>query len=64
MSSPSVMPPHRPMASSDTEQPMRMDDVPASGHVLAMDDSDNPQNLPLFTKIYVSGAAFALAFVV
>lgn len=52
------------MVSSDTEEPMKMEQLPASGHVLSKDDPDSPQNLPLFTKIYVSAAATALAFVV
>ena len=64
MNTPSAIPPSRQMVSSDTEEPLKMDDVPASGHVLSMDDPDNPQRLPLLTKIYVSTAATALAFVV
>ncbi len=61
---PKVMPSSRQMTSSDTEEPMKMEELPLSGHVLAKDDPDNPQNLPLLTKIYVSAAATALAFVV
>lgn len=54
----------RPTNASNTGESMRMADLPPSGHVLAMNDRDNPQNLPKMTKIHVSGAAFALAFVV
>ncbi len=50
--------------STENQNPVRIEDIPASGHVLAKDDPDNPQNLPVLTKIYVSVAATALAFVV
>ena len=52
------------LASPAIEDSMKNEVLPASGHVLAKDDPDNPQNLPLVTKIYVSAAATALAFVV
>lgn len=64
MDSATAMASPRVRSSSDTMDPLKMDVVPASGHVLAMDDQESPQNLPLSTKIHVSGAAFALAFVV
>lgn len=64
MSGATSMPSTRQMTSSETRDPLRMDDVPASGHVLAMKDHENPQNLPIYSKIYVSSAAFALTFVV
>ena len=55
--------PHQ-KGSTDGENFMEFNELPVSGHVLGKDDPANPQNLPVLTKIYVSIAAFALAFVV
>ena len=38
--------------------------VAAAGHMMSADDPDNPQNWPLYNKIYVSAVAFAFTWVV
>ncbi len=43
---------------------MKMAAEPAEGHMLATDDPANPQNWPIWKKVYVSAAASGLAFVV
>ena len=58
-----MAPPHQ-TPSMDTEEAMKMEELPASGHVLGKDDPDNPQNMPLCSKLYASAASFALGFVV
>lgn len=36
----------------------------AAGHMMSADDPDNPQNWPLYRKLYASAVAFAFAWVV
>ena len=36
----------------------------AGGHIMLANDPDNPQNWPLYKKIYVSSVAFAFSWVV
>ena len=38
--------------------------MPATDHMMSADDPDNPQNWPLYKKIYVSAVAFTFAWVV
>ena len=40
------------------------DPMPAGGHMMSADDPDNPQNWPLYRKVYASAVAFAFAWVV
>lgn len=49
-------------SSHDMEEPTKM--APGGHLALAANDPDNPQNFPLFQKVYVSAVAFAFAFVV
>jgi hypothetical protein len=34
------------------------------GHMMSPDDPDNPQNWPLYRKVYASAVSFAFGFVV
>lgn len=68
------------MMSSDTASPSHLDmsdsmspgadtmmtaaDPMATGHMMSADDPDNPQNWPLYKKVYASMVAFAFAWVV
>ena len=38
--------------------------TPSAGHMMAANDPDNPQNWPLYKKVYASTVAFAFAWVV
>ena len=40
------------------------DPMSAAGHVMSADDPDNPQNWPLYKKVYASAVAFAFTWVV
>ena len=40
------------------------DPLATAGHMMSADDPDNPQNWPLYKKVYASAVAFAFAWVV
>ncbi|KAL9066756.1 MAG: hypothetical protein Q9161_007345 [Pseudevernia consocians] len=40
------------------------DPMAAAGHMMSADDPENPQNWPLYKKVYASAVAFAFAWVV
>ena len=40
------------------------DPMAAAGHMMSADDPDNPQNWPLYKKLYASAVGFAFAWVV
>lgn len=40
------------------------DPMATTGHMMSADDPDNPQNWPLYKKVYASAVAFAFAWVV
>ena len=68
MSSDAASPSHLDMSDSispgvDTMN-VAADPMATTGHTMSADDPDNPQNWPLYKKIYVSATAFAFAWVV
>ncbi len=68
MASDAASPSHLDMSHSTTPSADTMktaaDPVAAGGHMMSADDPDNPQNWPLYKKVYASAVAFAFAWVV
>ena len=53
-----------PMSQGASTRETAADPMAAAGHRMAADDADNPQNWPLYKKVYASAVAFAFAWVV
>lgn len=68
MSSNTASPPHLDMTDSASPSADMIktaaDPVAAGGHMMSADDPDNPQNWPLYRKLYASAVAFAFTWVV
>ena len=68
MSSDTASPSHLDMSDSVSPGANTMktaaDPLATAGHMMAADDPDNPQNWPLYKKVYASAVAFAFAWVV
>ena len=68
MSSDAASPSHLGMSDSMSPGTNTMetaaDPMAATGHMMSADDPDNPQNWPLYKKVYASAVAFAFAWVV
>lgn len=68
MSSDAASPSHLDTSDSLTPRANTMmtaqDPIAAAGHTMSADDPDNPQNWPLYKKVYASAVAFAFAWVV
>ncbi len=56
---------HGSQGSMDTSVPIKVTrDEPSAWHNMSPFDPDNPQNWPVYKKIFASSASFAFAFVV
>lgn len=68
MTSDAASPSHLDMTDSTSPNADMMktaaDPMAAAGHMMLADDPENPQNWPLYKKVYVSAVAFAFAWVV
>lgn len=58
--------PMHPEMSISSEEAMKdlTASTPATGHMMPANNPDNPQNWPLYKKVYASAVAFAFAWVV
>ncbi|KAK4696395.1 hypothetical protein P7C71_g1515, partial [Lecanoromycetidae sp. Uapishka_2] len=56
---------HPEVSDPSSKSDIATNEMPTGGgHMMAADDPDNPQNWPLYKKIYASAVAFAFTWVV